>query len=353
MKRFDQCRDSMERLPTKGTLRRRDFAALAPLAFTGCARTAVDATLPEVRLAVGGQAQFVYLPTTLARQLGFYQAERLQVTLLDFQGGSKALEALLGGSADVVSGFYDHTIQMAAEGKELQAFVCILRSPGFVLAVSPARDFRRIEDLKGATIGVTAPGSSSHMLLNYVLSKHGLTPDSVSVTGIGSAATAFAAVARGKVDAAILFDPAITQVQKKHPDLRILADARGQAGVRDIFGTADYPASVLYSTTGWIRKNPDTAKRLARALCRTLAWMQKHSAEEIAGKMPPEYLGEDRALYIDALRRSMHIYSPDGRMPADAPPIVRQVLAASNEKVRSAAIDLAATYTNDLLPHSR
>ena len=72
----------------------------------------------------------VYLPTTLAQELGFYKEEGLDVELQDFAGGAKALQALVGGSADVVSGFYDHTIQMAAEGRELVAFVTMLRYPG-------------------------------------------------------------------------------------------------------------------------------------------------------------------------------------------------------------------------------
>ena len=54
-----------------------------------------------------------------------------------FAGGAKALQALVGGSADVVSGFYDHTIQMAAEGREIVAFVTMLRFPGLVLVTSP------------------------------------------------------------------------------------------------------------------------------------------------------------------------------------------------------------------------
>jgi len=119
-----------------------------------------------VRLAVGGQNQMVYLPTTLAQELGFYSDEGLDVELQDHQGGSKALQALVGGSADVVSGFYDHTIQMAAEGRQLVAFVSMLRFPGLVLVTSPQSADRvtKIEDLKGRIAGVTTAGSSSQKI---------------------------------------------------------------------------------------------------------------------------------------------------------------------------------------------
>src|SRR2546423_13653756 len=137
---------------------------------------------PHVRLAIGGQNQMVYLPTTLAQELGFYKEEGLDVELQDFQGGAKALQALVGRSADAGSGFYDHTIQMAAEGRELVAFVTMLRYPGLVLVTSPqsAAAVTKIEDLKGRIAGVTAAGSSSQMLVTHMLQRHGVASDAVS-----------------------------------------------------------------------------------------------------------------------------------------------------------------------------
>src|SRR5262245_8940782 len=121
----------------------------------------------HVRLAVGGQTQMVYLATTLAQEMGFYRDEGLDVELQDFEGGAKSLQALVGGSADVVSGFYDHTIQMAAEGREIVAFVTMLRYPGLVLVSPPKATpvVTGIEALRGGIVGVTSPGSSSQMFL--------------------------------------------------------------------------------------------------------------------------------------------------------------------------------------------
>src|SRR2546429_4676270 len=141
------------------------------LLLTGCGRREA----PEIRVAVGGAEQVIYLPATLAQQLGFYEAEGARVKLESFPGGAKSLQALLGGSADVVSGFYDHTLQMAAEGRKLKAFALMLHYPGMAVVVSPQKSsaIHRMEDLKGAVVGVTAPGSSTHMLINYLLVKHG------------------------------------------------------------------------------------------------------------------------------------------------------------------------------------
>ena len=342
--------DRPDRPANDRCLRRPARGASAALGAAGCRRPP-DGGARRVRLAIGGQNQMVYLPTTLAQELGFYRDEALEIELQDFAGGAKALQALVGGSADVVSGFYDHTIQMAADGRELTAFVTMLRFPGLVLVTSPqsAGTIARIEDLRGRIAGVTTAGSSSQMLLTSMLQRHGVAPESVSVTAIGSAATAIAAIEHGKVDAGMMADPSFTLVAKRNPGVRVLADLRTAEGVKQAFGTHTYPASVLYAQADWIRANRDTAGKLARAITRTLAWMQTHTPQEIADRTPKSLRGEDDALYVAALTSSMPMFSPDGLMEADGAGAVRTLLAQSIEKVRNASIDLPKTYTNEFV----
>jgi NitT/TauT family transport system substrate-binding protein len=303
----------------------------------------------HVRIAIGGQNQLIYLPTTLARELNFYRDEGLDVELQDHAGGSKALQALVGGSADVVCGFYDHTIQMAAEQRSFVSFVTMLRFPGLVLVTSPRSTVTKIEDLKGRVAGVTTTGSSSHMLLTFLLHRNGLAADAVSVTGIGGAATAVAAVEHGTVDAGMMSDPSFTILQRRNPGVRVLADLRHAEGVKEAFGTSTYPASVLYAKGEWIQANRDAAARLARAIVRTLDWMQKHTPEEIAAKTPPDFRGEDQALYVDALKNTMPMFSPDGLMAADGAEAVHTLLKQSLDKVRNTTIDMSKTYTNEFI----
>ena len=304
----------------------------------------------HIRIAIGGQNQLIYLPTTLARELGYYRDEGLDVELQDFVGGAKALQAAVGGSAEVVSGFYDHTIQMAAEGKAFTSFVTMTRYPGLALAVSPkTADVAAIEDLKGRVAGVTTAGSSSQMLLTYLLTRHGVPVDSVSVTSIGSAATAIAAMEHGTVAAGMMADPAFTLLAKRNPQTRVLADLRTADGVRDAFGTSSYPGAVIYASADWIASHRDAAARVARAVVRTLRWMQTHQPEEIAARAPSEFKGDDAALYADSIRHSMTMFSPDGIMAADGAEAVHGLLAESLEKVRSAKVDLSRTYTNEFL----
>ncbi len=314
------------------------------LLLTGCGGRR-DA---EVRIALGAPiTQSISLPVTLAQELGFFREAALSVTLTEFQGGAKALEALMGGSADVVSGFYDHTIQMAAEGKDLRAFVAMLNYPGWVL-VSPR--IGTIEELRGKTIGVTSLGSSSHMILNYLLVSRGMKPDDVSSTSIGCSATAVGAGTLIKVDAGALTEPAVAMVQKQMPAVHILADTRTAEGVRAVFGTENYLATVLYSKSNWVEQNRETAKKLARAITKTLSWVRTHSPEEIREKMPAAFRTEDAQMDLQVLRTTQGLLSADGKFTPEAVEAVHKVLSASLPAVRDAKIDLGKTYTNELIP---
>ena len=305
----------------------------------------------RVRIAIGGQTQMIYLATTLADALGYYREEGVEVELQDFEGGAKALLAMIGGSADVVSGFYDHTIQMAAEGRSLVAFVTMLRYPGMMLVTSPqaAPRVTTVAALKGGIVGVTTPGSSSHMFTSFLLGRYKVAEESVSITSIGGGATALAAVERGRVDAGWMADPTFTAVQRRNPGVRVLADLRDEKGTLAAFGTPTYPAAVLYAQASWIEANRDTVAKLTRAIVRTLDWMEAHSEEDIAAQTPAALRGEDTSLYVDALRSSRAMFSTDGLMPDGGPAIVRDILARSNEKVRAADIDLSRTYTNSFV----
>ena len=64
---------------------------------------------PELMFGVGGKPLFYYLPLTIAERKGFFKEEGLSVTVNDFGGGAKSLQALIGGSVDVVTGAYEHT----------------------------------------------------------------------------------------------------------------------------------------------------------------------------------------------------------------------------------------------------
>lgn len=329
------------------------LALTAALALAGCGGSGGGDKGGTVRIGVGGQPLLVYLPTTLAERLGYYREEGVDVRLEDLQGGSKALQALQGGSVDVVSGYLDHTIQMQAKNRHITAFVNMLRYPSLVLAVSPkaSRPIGGIADLKGAKVGVTAPGSSTDFFLKYLLVQHGLAATDAVPQAVGGDASAVAAMESGQVDAAVMIDPAFSELQKRAgaQNVKVLADTRTQTGVRRELHVSTYPAAVLYADSDWLRNNPETARKLAGAIKRALDYIQTHSGSDIASKMPPEYSAGDPQVYAQAIDKAKDAFSPDGRVDSAGAVAVFQVLRQFDPDIAKASIDVSKTYTNDYL----
>jgi NitT/TauT family transport system substrate-binding protein len=325
------------------TFIRRLAAALAALVLTS---GLAFAQLPKVTLAIGGASCLCYLPTMLAHQLGEFKKAGVDVEVVQFKGGSQSLKAVLGGSADVVSGYFDHCVELAPKGQNLQSFVVYDRFPGFALVVSPkhTNEIKAIKDLANKKVGVSAPGSSTDFFLKYILHKYGVDPNSVAVIGVGLGGTAIAAMEQGQIDAAIMLDPAVTVLAGKYSDLRILSDTRTQKDTLAVFG-GEYPGGALYTKAEWIAAHPKEAQAMTNAIISTLKWIRSHSPEEITAKMPPEWT-KNKALYIAALKNTMPMYSRDGMMDPKGAQAVLNVFSQSSPAIAKAHIDLSKTYTN-------
>ena len=330
----------------KTQILRRLVSGLAALMLLSGAAAAQS----KVTIAIGGASCLCYLPTVLAKQLGEYEKAGLNVEMVDFKGGSQALTAVLGGSADVVSGYFDHCVNLAAKGQILQAIVVYDRYPGLVLVVSPKQTgaINSVKDLAGKKVGVSAPGSSTHYFLNYLMKRNGVDAGSVGVIGIGLGSTAIAAMEQGSVDAAVMLDPAVTVLQGKNKDLKILSDTRTQKDTLDVFG-GEYPGGALYTRADWIASHPKEAQMLANAIVATLKWIHSHTPEEIMAKMPDEIVGADKALYLAALKNTIPMYSETGRMDPKGAEAVLTVFSQSSPDVAKANIDLSKTYTNQFV----
>jgi NitT/TauT family transport system substrate-binding protein len=319
-------------------------AAATLLAFFALAATDALAQT-KVRLAVGGQSALYYLPLTVTERLGYFKNEGLAVEISDLAGGAKALQALMGGSADVVTGAFDHTIQMQAKNQHITAVVQLGRFPGFVLAlVGPkAASYKSPADLRGMKIGVTAPGSSTHFMVLHMMAKAGLKPDDASFIGVGAGSTAVAAAKRGEIDALVSVDPVINLLDSEKL-IRIAADTRTMEGTLNVYGGL-YPAAVLYLPPSYAQNNPKTVQSLTNAFVRGLRWITRNTAVEIAKVMPPEYALGNMDLFVKSIRSSVPMYSPDGRFSIQSAETALKVLREFDTSVRDAKIDLAATYT--------
>jgi NitT/TauT family transport system substrate-binding protein len=303
----------------------------------------------KVTIAVGGKNLLYYLPLTVAEQKGFFKDEGLDVEIVDFAGGARALQAVVGGSADVVSGAFEHNINMQAKGQPMKAFVLQGRAPQIVLAVSTKTmpNFASVADLKGKKIGVTAPGSSTNIMSNFVLAKSGLKPADVSYVGVGASQGAVAALRSGQIDAISNLDPVMTILARSN-DIKIISDTRDVAEADKVFG-GPMPAATLYAPVAFIEKNPNTVQALTNAIVRANKWIQQAGPSDIVKTVPESYLLGDRAVYIDAFLKAKPALSPDGMIPDAGPATALRALQSVDPAMANAKIDLKAVYTNDFV----
>ena len=104
----------------------------------------------KVRIAVGGKSAVFYLPLSVAERLGAFKDAGLDVEISDVASGGRTLQAIVGGSAEIGIGTFDHAIQMLAKNQPVVALVQYGRYPGFVLAMTTAKAdlYKSPKDLK-------------------------------------------------------------------------------------------------------------------------------------------------------------------------------------------------------------
>jgi NitT/TauT family transport system substrate-binding protein len=313
--------------------------------------TFAQAQTPEkkkITIAVGGKSLFYYLPLTIAERNGYFKEEGLDVEIPDFAGGAKALQALVGGSADMVSGAFEHTINMQAKKQPIKAVVLQAGYSSIVLVMpkDKAAKYQSGKDLKGLKIGVTAPGSSTNMFVNNLLAKAGLKPNDVSIVGVGAGAGAVAAMEKGEIDAMSNLDPVISTLEASGKFVAV-ADSRTEKGMKEIYG-GDYLASCIYANEDFVKKNPITTQAVVNAMVKANRWIAKATPEQIMAAVPEAYLAGNRSVYKAALLKNMLGYSLDGQMNMKAAQNVYNVLKQFEPSVIAAgsSINLAATFDN-------
>jgi NitT/TauT family transport system substrate-binding protein len=333
------------------TLRTALARALAATACAlACASPARGAT---IQLMVGGVEKQIYLPVALADRLGYFREQGLDVQVLSDTSGGHAEDGLLTGSVQGVVGFYDHTIDLQAKGKFVQAVVQFSQAPGeaVVVAARQADVIRTPADFRGHALGVTGLGSSTHLLMQYLVAQHGLKKGEVTIAGVGAGEAFSEALRSGRIDAGMTTEPTASRLLKSG-DARLLVDLRTpQQAASELGGL--YPAACLYMSTPWISTHRDEVQRLVNALVKSLRFIATHGAAEIAAELPADYMAGDRALYVSTLQQSKAMFTADGAMPPSGPANVLRVMRLTDRSVGSKPIDLSRTFTTEFAQAAR
>jgi NitT/TauT family transport system substrate-binding protein len=319
------------------------MACVCAAACGGAAGAAAD----PIQLMVGGIEKQIYLPAALADRLGYFREQGLDVRLQSETSGVNAEDELLTGGVQGVVGFYDHTIDLQAKGKFVQAVVQFSAAPGEAVVVATHRpqQIRSPADFRGHTLGVTGIGSSTYLLMQYLALSHGVKPGEFGVAAVGSGARFASAIHEGRIDAGMTTEPTVSRMLESG-EARVLVDLRTPATTSVELGGL-YPGACLYMATPWITTHRDDVQRLVNALVKALRYIDAHTAQEIAATLPVDYMLGDRALYVAALARSKSMFTADGVMPSEGPATVLRVMRLADRGVVGKPIDLQRTYTTE------
>ncbi|MDQ0475221.1 NitT/TauT family transport system substrate-binding protein [Labrys wisconsinensis] len=313
------------------------------------AAMAPAAAQTKIKLMVGGIDKQAYLPVKLTDQLGHFKEQGLDVELYNSNSGSQAATALLAGEVQVVVGFYDHTIDLQAKGKHIVNVAQLSISPGEVelVVAKDADTFSNPANWKGHALGVTGLGSATDFLTRYLATKAGLKPSEISTIPVGAGDTMIAALQQNRIVAGMTTEPTVSRALKMGI-AKVGIDLRNPDTTRAALG-GDYPSACVYVDAGWLDGNRETVQKVVNAFIGTLKWIDAHSPEDIADKMPKDYYAGDRDLYVQGLRDGKSQYSKDGVLSASAAENVLRVLKAVNPAVQGKEIDLSRTYTAEFV----
>lgn len=301
----------------------------------------------KVVLGIGSAAQqVVNLPLNVARARNYFVEEGVDVEFLEFGSGSKGVQALVSGGAEIVCGAYEHVLRMQAKNIDIKDVVLFNKATSVAMGVS--KDFqskyKSVADLKGAKVGVTAPGSASHYFLELLLSRHGMSSADVSVIGVGGALGAAAAVRSGSVDAIVNYDPLISELENAG-DIRIVVDTRTVEGTKELYGN-EYMFVCLYTSQDYINAKPEETQACVNAIVRALIWLRTANPDEILASIPSSYRQVDPELYKKTIIANFGGLSRDGRGSIAAASSVYNNLKEFDQNLKNANIDLNKTFEN-------
>jgi NitT/TauT family transport system substrate-binding protein len=327
--------------------------AIALAACGGTANNAGSGSSPaaaqpvDLKMMVGGLNKQIYLPNMLAKQLGYFDAEKINVTLIDEGSGQGTELEVVAGNVDAGSGAYSHPIELNALGKKIETICQFGIAPGEaeMVATKKADSIKSAADLKGKKLGVTDIGSGTHTISLALLGKAGYKGSDATFVAVGAGDTFIAAIKNGAIDAGMTTEPTITRLLQSG-DAKVLIDLRTPTTTQAALG-GDYPFIGIFAKNDWVSSHKDVAQRLVNVYVKTLKWMKAHTAEEIAAKMPADYLVPSKDLYVSALKNQLSIFGTDCKMPAAGPQTVLGILQNYVSSDKGISVKLSETYTNE------
>lgn len=310
-----------------------------------CATAHSQEKLQKVKIASGGHVVH-FLPLDLAVALGYFKDQGLEPEITYLKGGTSTAQALISKQVDFSTNSIDHAYKAAAKGKDdLRMVVLLNQTPGMVLVVdSKHKDkVKTIADLEGMRLGVTSKGSATNMVLVFLLSKNGISPDSVTVVKTGTS-TFPPALKNGDIDGGIAIEP-FASMMVEQGDAFVLQRMITAEDSQKAFG-GPYSLTGILTRQDVIDSKPELVQKVVNVHIRALKWIRDHSEEEVTDALTSEVVGSDKERYVKTLKALKEFLSPDGALNEEG---AANVLAAM--KVSGVLKNATSVKVSDFISH--
>lgn len=262
-------------------------------ALSGCKQD--DSSLKKVTLNEVAHSIF-YAPQYVAMELGYFEEEGIDLTVVTGFGADKTMTAVLSGDADIGFMGSESTIYTYAEGADdypVNFAQLTQRAGNFLVAREAMEDFDW-NDLKGKTVLGGRAGGMPQMIFEYILKKKGIDPekdlDIVQNIDFGLTAGAFSG---GQGDFTVEFEPGATNLELEGEGY-VVASLGIESGY--------VPYTAYSAKQSYIEENPEIIAGFIRAIEKGMDYVNTHTAEEIAKVIAPQFEDTDEktiAIIVD------------------------------------------------------
>jgi NitT/TauT family transport system substrate-binding protein len=237
---------------------------------------------------------------------GFADKYGLAVKIVSMKNGGLAHKALLAGEVDSIESSPGSAILAGLRGADLKIVGCDW--PGILHGLMTKTSIAKVEDLKGKTIGISAPGSLPDLVGKAILDKFHVGVNEVKYASLGSDLDRYKALLAGIVDASVVTEELMSVAP---PDIKLIAPGRDALPM--------YVRLCLTMTGKTIAARREDAIHFLAAQIKALRFAVSHRDETIA--LTRESVGlkgdDKRAPYVFDVAVKHHDVDPEIAIPLD------------------------------------
>lgn len=274
-------------------------------------------------------------PILVGMEKGFYRENGVAVEMIPFTGGPPLLRGVLAGTVDLgISGATDPLVFRAA-GAAIRGVAVVTEKNHFVLVAAPG--ITRVEDLKGATIGVTAPGASTWVFARLLAKRQGWDPArDIRIVGLGGFDAQVASMRRGETKAFVWGDGGAVA--------EVLGVGRIILRLDDI--TPKWISQLAYATSDTIRRRKEDLRKVLRGHFQAMKFCRDNADETI--RIAARGIGWTEPATRRAYEVSRPLMSADGRFDVEAYRLMQETLLELG--VLSVRLPLVDHFTTEFTP---